>query len=174
MSAASEPGREAAFWIDRLRLAPHPEGGHYCQTYRSAEEIPAGALPSRYDGPRAFATAIYFLLEAGEVSALHRLRSDELWHFHAGGSLLIHAIAADGTLRTQRLGTDIERGDQWQACVTQGPWFGAELAPGAAFALMSCTVSPGFDYADFELARRAELIAEYPQHRALIERLTHD
>ena len=167
----SPPERSAAFWIEHLQLARHPEGGFYRQTYRAGEEIAARALPERYGGPRVFATAIYFLLESGDVSALHRLRSDEMWHFHAGGSLLIHAISPAGVLRTQRLGSDIERGDALQAQVAQGDWFGGEIETAGTYALMSCTVAPGFEFADFELAQKVELAAEYPQHRDLIERL---
>lgn len=163
--------RSAAFWIGHLGLTRHPEGGCYRQTYRAGEEISAAALPVRYGGPRAFATAIYFLLESGDVSALHRLRSDEMWHFHAGGSLLIHAISSAGLLHTQRLGSDIERGDALQAQVAQGEWFGAELEAAGTYALMSCTVAPGFEFADFELARGADLAAQYPRHQELIERL---
>jgi predicted cupin superfamily sugar epimerase len=162
----------AAEWIKHLGLERHPEGGWYRQTYRAQEEIAAQALPERFAAARAFSTAIYFLLEQGDVSHLHRLAADELWFFHAGGPLLVHAIDAAGELGTQILGAAPERGDSLQATVPAGSWFGAELAAGASYALVSCTVAPGFDFADFELAERASLVALYPEHRALIERLT--
>jgi predicted cupin superfamily sugar epimerase len=162
----------AAEWIARLGLERHPEGGWFRQTYRAAESIDAAALPARYGAARAFSTAIYFLLERGDVSALHRLRSDELWFHHAGGALRVHAIAEDGALTTAYLGPDPARGQTLQACVPHGQWFGAELDEGAAWALVGCTVSPGFDFADFELAERGAALARWPQHRALVARLT--
>ncbi len=162
---------DAGFWIDRLRLERHPEGGYYRQTYRCPEELAPPGLPPRFGGPRPFSTAIYFLLEAGDVSVLHRLQSDELWFHHAGGTALVHALTGDGTLHTQRLGRELDRGDALQAQVERGVWFGAEVAPGAPYVLGSCTVSPGFDFAEFEMARRAELLAQFPEHHELIERL---
>jgi predicted cupin superfamily sugar epimerase len=165
-------GQTAADWIARLGLARHPEGGWYRQTYRAPEEIAAAALPGRFAAARAFSTAIYFLLEQGDVSHLHRLAADELWFFHAGGPLLVHAIDAAAELTTEILGSAPERGESLQAMVPAGRWFGAELAGGAPYALVSCTVAPGFDFADFELAERAALLALYPRHQALIERLT--
>ena len=165
-------GPTAADWIARLGLARHPEGGWFRQTYRALEEHGANALPARFGGARAFSTAIYFLLEQGDVSHLHRLAADELWFFHAGGPLLVHAIDAAGELVTQILGEAPERGESFQAMVEAGSWFGAELAAGAPYALVSCTVAPGFDFADFELAERAALVGLHPRQRALIERLT--
>jgi len=162
----------AGEWIGRLGLERHPEGGWFRQTYRAPEEIAVAALPGRFGAARSFATAIYFLLERGEVSALHRLAADELWFFHAGGTLLVHALDRAGALTTQRLGFESEQGDALQAQVPQGHWFGAELAPEAEYALVSCTVAPGFEYADFEMAERASLCAQWPGQRALIERLT--
>jgi predicted cupin superfamily sugar epimerase len=164
-------GRDATWWIAALGLRPHPEGGWFRETYRAAEEIPAAALPRRYGGPRRFATAIHFLLAAGEVSAFHRLASDEVWFLHAGGPLLVHVLF-DRDHQVLRLGPDPERGEAFQAVVAAGSWFGAELAPGADFTLVGCAVAPGFDFADFELGERATLAAAYPQHRDLVERLT--
>lgn len=162
----------AAEWIAHLGLTPHPEGGAFRQTYRAAEEIAAEALPARFGAARAHATAIYFLLGRGETSTLHRLRADELWFFHAGGALLVHGIDPGGRLHTRRLGPDVTRGDALQAVVPHGWWFGAEPAAETAYALVSCAVAPGFDFADFELAERATLLARFPAHRGVIERLT--
>lgn len=142
-------------WIESLRLVKHPEGGYYRETYRSVATI----------GERAVSTAIYFLLPAGEVSALHRIKSDELWHFYAGNPLTIHIIASDG-----RYFAIILNADNPQAVVPSECWFGATVATG--YALVGCTVAPGFDFCDFEMAERTTLLAAYPQHRAVIERLT--
>jgi predicted cupin superfamily sugar epimerase len=160
--------------IETLGLRPHPEGGFYRETYRSPETIAAGALPPRYGGARALATAIYYLLRGDQFSALHRLRSDELWHFHLGGALDIVEISAGGRLTVTRLGTHVAAGQVPQAVVPAGHWFGARLAEPAAgaFALAGCTVAPGFDFADLEMGRRDELIAAHPQHATVIRSLT--
>lgn len=147
----------AARWIRSLGLTPHPEGGHYRESYRGAGRV---------------STAIYFLLEGRQVSRLHRIRSDELWHHYAGGPLTVSAIAPAGTLTEFTLGDDLDAGQTPQGLVPAGHWFGAALASPDAYALVGCTVAPGFDFADLELARREALVAAFPQHAALIERLT--
>ena len=159
----------AADLIRALELIPHPEGGWFRETYRAGEVIPASALPARYSGPRAHATAIHFLLEAGQFSAFHRLNSDELWFHEAGGTLDLWRIDPQGRLHTERLGPAAGR---WQAMFPRGHWFAARPAADAAYAMVGCTVAPGFDFADFELAERNALCAQYPAHRDLIERLT--
>ena len=168
----SVPSGDASRWIARLALQPHPEGGYYRETYRAAETVSAEALPERYAGARAFSTAVYFLLPSEEISALHRLRSDELWHFHLGTALTLVTIGADGTLEQLALGPDVDRGERLQATVAAGTWFGATVSAPGSFALVSCTVAPGFDFADFELAERGALAARYPQHAAVVTRLT--
>jgi uncharacterized protein len=146
-------------------LLRHPEGGHFRETYRS--EALAGALPDA----RNFSTAIYFLLEAGEKSALHRIKSDELWHFYLGGPLVLAELAPGAPARLTLLGTDFRAGQKLQHTVTAGTWFGAYPAAGTEFSFVGCTVSPGFDYEDFELAERTELLAQFPQAREIIEEL---
>src|SRR5262245_29565260 len=120
-------GRAAAEWIARLGLAPHPEGGFYRETYRADEVIAAEHLPPRFGGPRAWSTAIYFLLCGDQVSRLHRIKSDEVWHFYAGGALTLTLIHPDGRLETRRLGPDPERGENFQALVPAGCWYGAAV-----------------------------------------------
>ncbi len=164
--------RDAAYWIRALGLKPHPEGGYFAETYRSGEEIPASALPPRFGGARAFSTAIYFLLEGTQVSALHRLDSDEIWHFYAGSSLTLHVIHPDGRLEAMRMGAAKDEGEAFQAAVPAGAWFGATVDDPRSFTLVGCTVAPGFSFDDFQLATRAELTARFPRHRAIIERLT--
>lgn len=165
---------DAAFWIERLDLRPHPEGGYFRETYRAAETIAGTALPARFVGARPFATAIYFLITRDAFSAFHRIRSDELWHFYAGGAVTLAILDADGTgrLTTASLGRDPARGESPQVVIPAGAWFAAEVASSGSFALVGCTVAPGFDFADFELADRASLLGQYPQHRGAIERLT--
>jgi predicted cupin superfamily sugar epimerase len=165
---------DAAFWIERLDLRPHPEGGYFRETYRSAETIAGAALPARFPGDRAFATAVYFLLTRDAFSAFHRIRSDELWHFYAGDAVTLAILDADGTgrLTTESLGRDPQRGELPQVVIPAGAWFAAEVASSGSYALVGCTVAPGFDFADFELGDRASLLAQYPQHRGVVERLT--
>jgi len=158
------------YWVERLGLAPHPEGGAYFESYRSVARhvgddagFPAG---------RSFATGIYFLVPAGEFSALHRIRSDELWHFYYGVPLEIVVLDPAGGLTVKTLGLGLEHGQAPQHVVTAGAWFGASVAADIGYALVGCTVSPGFDFRDFELAQRDELSALYPQHAPLIERYT--
>ncbi len=167
----------AQHYIQSLNLQPHPEGGYFAETYRSAEEIPQAALPERFSGARAFGTAIYFLLESHNVSAMHRIQADEIWHFYAGGPLDVFVINADASLTTIRLGNDPTKGEVFQAVVPAGCWFGSKpvggtTAEGTDFSLVGCTVAPGFDFADFEMADPATLLAEFPQHREVIENLS--
>jgi len=159
-------------YIRALKLQPHPEGGWYRESYRSAESIPQDALPERFPGPRRFATAIYFLLTSDSCSALHRIKSDELWHFHAGSALTLHLFDPDADYRALLLGPDPRSGESFQALAPAGCWFGATVEQPESFALVGCTVAPGFDFADFELGERAALLREYPSQRRLIERLT--
>jgi predicted cupin superfamily sugar epimerase len=163
---------DAAFWIEKLGLEPHPEGGFYRQVYRAGEFVEAEALPDRFGGRRAFSTSIYFLLRAGDVSRFHRLKSDEIWHYHDGRPLLLHILEREGEHRAIRLGKNSETGEAFQAVVPAGLWFGAEVDAFDGFSLVGCTLAPGFDFADFELARREPLLAEFPAHEDLIRRLT--
>ncbi|HEY3308267.1 MAG TPA: cupin domain-containing protein [Desulfuromonadaceae bacterium] len=164
--------RNSAYWISKLDLARHPEGGFFKESYRSAEVIPLCGLPERFDEERSFSTAIYFLLNGDDISALHRIKSDELWHFYDGVSLALQIIDLQGSHYSILLGRDLEKGEQLQAVVPAGCWFGAELADSDDYALVGCSVAPGFDFNDFELATNTELVALFPQHEALIGRLT--
>ena len=160
----------AADWINHLHLNRHPEGGWFVESYRATETIPAEALPARFEGARSFSTAIHFLLEQGDFSALHRLKSDEMWHFYAGLPLTVHIITPAGEYREIRLGAAPELGECFQAFVPAGCWFGAESC--GEYSLVGCTVAPGFDFSDFEMAGRTALTAIFPQHAALITRMT--
>jgi len=166
------PDHSADYWIETLALAHHPEGGWFRESYRSSEQIPADALPERFHGPRSFCTAIYFLLERGDFSALHRIKSDEIWHFYEGAPLTVHVITPGGERYDILLGRDAACGHNLQAVVPAGCWFGAETR--GAFSLVGCTVAPGFDFSDFEMGERARLTELFPQHRLLIDHLTRD
>jgi predicted cupin superfamily sugar epimerase len=161
----------AAYWVTYLHLLPHPEGGYYKETYRSDEQIPHHGLPQRFSAARFFSTAIYFLLEKENFSAFHRIQSDECWHFYAGDALLVHVIHTDGSYACIRLGNHPEQDEVFQAVVPAGSWFASETAPGGEFSLVGCTVAPGFDFADFELADHSRLSVQYPVHAKLIQRL---
>ena len=157
--------------IKQYQLQSHPEGGWYKETYKSTEQIAQGALPQRFYGSRAFSTAIYFLLEQGNFSAFHRIKSDECWHFYAGDPLLVYVLQQDGVLQIIELGNDISTGQVFQYVVPANSWFASRPAPSAAFSFVGCTVAPGFDFADFELADAYVLAAAFPQHRAIIQEL---
>jgi len=164
--------KTAEYWIEKLALQPHPEGGHFCEVYRSSECIDQAALPERFKGGRAFSTSIYFLLKAGQTSNLHRIQSDEIWHYYRGSPLTLYVISATGEMLTMRLGPEPEKDQQLQIVVPNHCWFGATVDGPDSFTLVGCTVAPGFDFKDFELADRRLLLERYPQHRAIIERMT--
>lgn len=165
--------KTAAYWVEKYHMQPHPEGGYFAETYRATEQVPHAALPARFGGSRSFSTAIYFLLEGHHFSALHRIQADELWHFYAGDPLEVFVIHPESSeLEIIRLGPDPEAGEVFQAVVPAGAWFGSRPVAGAAYSLVGCTVAPGFDFADFELAERETLLAAFPQHEKTITELT--
>ena len=154
--------------IRRFGLQPHPEGGFFRETYRSTDSV-------RRDGsadPRSASTAIYYLLCDGAHSAWHRIKSDELWHFYAGDPLNVHVLEDDGSLTVHRLGDAVASHDcVFQAVVGSGKWFAAQCDDAASVALVGCTVAPGFEFSEFEIASVDALLKDYPQHRDLIVRL---
>ncbi len=159
--------------IRQLGLQPHPkEGGFFRETYRAAESWPASALPARYQSARSASTAIYYLLTPNTYSALHRLQSDELFHFYLGAPVRMLQLEPNGTGRTIVLGPDLHAGQQLQVIVPRGIWQGSCIEPGGAFALLGCTVAPGFDYADYESGDRQSLLTQYPAFADMIRRLT--
>ncbi|MFM7726909.1 MAG: cupin domain-containing protein [Flavobacteriales bacterium] len=141
------PLSNAAYYKEHLRLQPHPEGGHYAEVYRSQHAMDFDG----FDGLRNICTSIFFLLEANEVSALHRIKSDEIWYHQDGDVLEIIELDEIGNEHITRLGKDLHEGCVLQHVVKAGNWFGARPAKGSAFCLVGCQVSPGFDFRDFEL-----------------------
>jgi len=157
--------------VQQLQLQPHPEGGFYKEVYRSKELIEKDCLPQIFGGSRHYSTSIYYLLQRGDYSAFHRIKSDEIWHFYSGGNLLLHLLDEEGNHRCVTLGNTLASGSIFQFVMPAGVWFAAEPAPGTEFSLAGCTVSPGFDFRDFELAKGETLAKEFPAHKDLILRL---
>jgi predicted cupin superfamily sugar epimerase len=161
----------AQFYISNYNLQKHPEGGWYKETYKSKETVPAAGLPERFDGSRSFCTAIYFLIEQGNFSAFHRIKSDECWHFYAGGALLVYIITPDGKLDIVHLGNNLDKNEVFQYVVPANCWFASVPEKDTLFSFVGCTVSPGFDFKDFELAYASKLLSQYPQHASIINSL---
>jgi hypothetical protein len=156
--------------VARLGLNPHPERGFFVESYRAPTTVSA---PSHPGGPRAAGTAIYFLITAAAPATyLHRLLSDEVFHLYEGGPLEILRLYPDGRSDVARLGLDLAAGERPQVVIPAGTWFGTELVIGASHCLVGCTVAPGFEFADFELAQGPELAARYPAVAARIARLS--
>ncbi len=161
------------YWIKQLELSPHPEGGYFREIFRSSEQIPHPSLPDRYTGSRCLYTAIYFLLGSKDISAFHKLKSDEIWHFYDGSPLDIYIISPEtGNLTIHRLGKHLEKNETLQLCIPKEHWFAAELVENGDYALVGCTTAPGFEYEDFELGQERLLIKQYPEYAKLIKRLT--
>lgn len=155
--------------IEKLGLQSHPEGGFFRETYRSSEkQVPPDSLGIEAD--RNLSTAIYFMLTKGNFSAFHRIKQDEVWHHYLGGTIVIHSISPEGEYQKFSLGKDLEKGEKPQYVVPAGHWFASETLDD--YALAGCTVAPGFDFADFEMAERSQLLTLFPQHEEVIQRLT--
>jgi len=155
--------------VARLNLAPHPERGYFVETYRAGTPVSAAT----HGGPRAASTAIYFLIVAdAPATFLHRLLSDETFHLYEGGPLDLLLLGPDGSAEVKRLGLDLAAGERPQLTVPAGTWFGTELVPSASHCLVGCTVAPGFEFADFELAEGPELAARYPTAAERIARMS--
>lgn len=165
--------RTAEYYIQKLNLAPHPEGGYFKEIYRSTGVIRADCLAEEYGGNRNFCTSIYFLLKGNNISAMHRLRSDEIWHFYDGCPVQIISINEKGVLNEIILGKDLSKGESFQSVIPKNSWFGAELADKKSFALVGCTVSPGFEFEDFEIGKRKDLLKNFPGFERKIKNLTN-
>jgi predicted cupin superfamily sugar epimerase len=160
--------------IQRLDLVPHPhEGGYFRETYRSRQTIPAKTLTKSYSGDRSVSTAIYFLLTPATFSEMHRIPTDEVFHFYLGDPVEMLQLQSDGRGEILRLGCNLAADEQPQAVVPGGVWQGARLAPGGQFALLGTTVAPGFEFADYTSGQREQLIATHPEFMELITALTH-
>lgn len=154
--------KTAKYWIEKLELQKHPEGGYYREIYLSDEVVPQIGLPAGFRGERSFATSIYYLLEGNDFSAFHRIKSDEIWHYYAGSSAIEILSLEKGTLKRYLVGNDPDLGQTFQVIVPKNTWFAARLHNPEGYALAGCTVSPGFHFDDFELADN-KLIGEFPE-----------
>ncbi|WP_340103655.1 cupin domain-containing protein [Rhodohalobacter sp. 8-1] len=158
--------------IENLNLSPHPEGGYYKETYRSEGVIQPESDESFYPVDRHFSTAIYYLLEGADTSSFHRIRSDETWHFYSGSPATIHIIHPDSLYQALHLGPDIEQGQAFQHTVPGESWFGVSVDKPDSYLLAGCTVAPGFDFDDFEMGDPYKLKQAFPEHAAIIEKLS--
>ncbi|MEQ9265959.1 MAG: cupin domain-containing protein [Balneolaceae bacterium] len=165
-------GKRIQELISSLNLMAHPEGGYFKETYRSEGIIPQKCLDQPIQGDRNYSTGIYFLLTSDTFSAFHRINQDEMWHFYEGSSLTIHMIDSDGVYSSQKIGLNFSDGEVPQFTVPKRVWFAAEVNDPDSFAFVGCTVSPGFDFADFELANQKILTGKFPEQKEIIERLT--
>lgn len=155
----------ATYWTERLELLPHPEGGYYKEVFRSSQEV----VRKSSTAIKQACTSIYYLLEGNDFSGFHRLASDEIWYFHKGEPLLIHIIDRQGVYTTKELSDTLS--GSLSVVIEAGLWFAAEIPSAQEFALVSCAVAPGFDFTEFEMAKKDELIQLYPQHRDILSRL---
>lgn len=161
--------------ISHLNLKPLKiEGGYYYESYRSDEFIKKEGLPERYTKDKQFGTAIYFLLTSDQKGIMHKVLSDELFHFYLGDPVQMLLLYPNGNSNIVFLGNNILAGQRIQMTVPGGVWQGTRLVDGGEFALMGTTVSPAFDFEDFEAGNRKDLIQQFPQHKELIEFLTPD
>lgn len=163
---------KAEYWIKKLGLKPHPEGGYYREIYSSNYFTEGRLLAGEFLGKRPLSTSIYFLLRSGEVSKFHKLKSDEIWYYHLGSSINIYTIEMNGKRNDIRVGVDTENGEVLQAIIKAGTIFGASVNEPDGFTIVGCMVSPGFKYEDFELIGRKTLLDKYLQHKDIILKLT--
>ncbi|MCM3757113.1 cupin domain-containing protein [Sporosarcina aquimarina] len=156
----------ATYWTKKLKLETHPEGGSFAGSYAAESTIETST------GTRPLYTSIYFMLADGEISHFHQLQSDELWYYHDGNALSVHMISTDGEYSSVKLGLDIDKGELPQILVPAGTIFGSSMIESGDYALVGCMVSPGFDFEDFKLFSEEELVEQFPQHTAIIKKMT--
>ncbi|MDO6738645.1 cupin domain-containing protein [Wenyingzhuangia sp. 2_MG-2023] len=158
--------------IKQLNLQPHPEGGYFKETYRSQGSISKENLTIEFSGDRNYSTAIYFMLTSDTFSAFHKINQDEFWHFYKGSPIKLHMISPEGMYTNVWIGNNFEKGEVPQFVVPAQYWFAAEVIANNSYALVGCTVAPGFDFDDFVLAERIKILSLFPEHENIIKRLT--
>lgn len=163
---------KAEYFIKHLNLEKHPEGGFFKETYRSEDKFEARGIDDSFPANRNYSTAIYFLLKGHQHSKFHRIKSDEIWHFHTGSPATIHIIHPDALYEAKYLGPEPDKGQAFQVVVPAGSWFGVSVDDADSFMLASCTVSPGFDFRDFEMPDAFQLKQAFPEHADIIDQLS--
>jgi hypothetical protein len=163
--------KTADYYIEKLSLQPHPEGGYFREVYRSDEEVHMAALPWRFEGNRSIITSIYYLLKEKDFSAFHKLNGYEIWHYYAGSPLIIYQLTEPLTYNQVILGPDPDQEHVLQHAIIAESWFAAELTDKQSFALLGCDVAPGFDFNDFQLADKTSLQQQFPEQAGIIKRL---
>lgn len=166
--------KNAQYWVEKLNLKKHPEGGYYRENYRCLDTVNNDNFLSRYNGQRNASTAIYYLLCNDEFSGFHRLESDEIFHFYSGSSLTVHIINPQGDYQAIKLGNNPEENEILQLVIPRDSWFASAVSEPNSYSLIGCTVAPGFDFRDFTLGKKQDLMAIFPQHQAIIEKFTYD
>ena len=164
--------RNYDFWVKTLELQKHPEGGYFKEVYRASELIKKEHLPDRYSGDRNYSTSIYFLIASENYSAFHKIKSDETWHFYYGSPLTLHVLDKEGKYSRIKIGNNPGNGEVFQYTVSRGDWFAASVDEKDSYALLGCTVAPGFLFDDFELGKKETMIKQFPAHETLIKRFT--
>ena len=168
MNILTSLDKNAKFWLKKLKLQKHPEGGYFTNTYVSGKKI---NLPE-YDGFRSTCTAIYYMLTGNQFASFHTIKSDEIWHFYSGSSLTLHMIYSNGKMEQILVGPNYDKGERFQGIIKSGCWFAATVNDKKSYSLVGCTVSPGFDYRDWKLGDRKKLLKQYPQYEKLIKKYT--
>lgn len=166
--------QDPQYYVSKLGLTPHREGGYYKETFHSTEMTSDQELTVNFEGKRKLYTSIYFLLTSKDISHFHRLKSDELWYYHAGSPLTIHIIDEKGEYKDIKLGLNLDNGEVPQALVPKNSIFGSSVMDEDTFSLVGCMVSPGFEYKDFELFTQSELLLKYPQHKDIIRKMAYE
>ncbi|MGD1834999.1 MAG: cupin domain-containing protein [Nitrososphaeraceae archaeon] len=157
------------YWIKKLGLIKHPEGGYYKENFRS--DI---YFENSKKQKRSLATSIYYLLEGNDFSSFHKIKSDEIWHFYYGSNIIVHVIEKNSSLSSNIIGNNIKHGNEkMQMIIEKDLWFAAEVSEKSSYSLVGCTVIPGFEFDDFELSRKEELVKKYPMHENIIRRLSN-
>ncbi len=159
--------------IENFKLEAHPEGGYFYENYRSSGKVNISNFWKGAKGFRSYSTGIYFLLDKNQFSAFHRIKQDEMWHFYAGSTLLLHMINEEGNYKLVKIGNNIIEDNFFQYVVPSGTWFSSEVEDKNSFSFCGCTVSPGFDFKDFEMPSRKKLLSKFPNQQKIITRLTH-
>ena len=160
--------KNVEYWINKLGLIKHPEGGYYKENYRSDIHF-----KNSQNKKRSLATSIYYLLEGNDFSSFHKIKSDEIWHFYYGSNIIVHVIGKNSNLSSNVIGNNIQSGNEKiQMLIEKDSWFAAEVSDKSFYSLVGCTVIPGFEFDDFELAKKEELVQKYPMYENVIRRLT--